>query len=220
METAASPVAPDTGTQVGTPLRELILPPAPLDRFTLRRFSLDEYHRLIEIGFLTNKDKLELLEGLLVMRPEISPLRAHTSSKLHRVFSPLYRRENTMLRIRGPISIHVSDSEPEPDLAIYAGSEADHWERHPHPYEVNLIAEIDDSSSGRNRSRKGRIYAHAGILEYWIVNLPDRSLELYRDPHTPLSGDAVYQTKLTLRHGDSIAPLAFPDFEVAVSDFL
>lgn len=216
---AAPPVALDTGTRVKNPMRDVILPVAPQYSLPLRRFTLDEYHRLIEIGILSNRDKLELLEGLLVMRQEISPLRAHISSKLHRALSPLYGREKTMVRIRGPISIHVSDSEPEPDLAIYVGSEADHWERHPYPYEVNLIVEVSDSALSRDRFHKGRIYAHAGILEYWVVNLPDRSLEVYRDPHTPASGDAAYQSKLTFRHGDSVGPLAFPDFEIAVDGF-
>ena len=223
MVSVAPPVAPDAGAQVrseSSKKREAILPVAPVEGLPLRRFTLDEYHRLIEIGFLSKKDKLELLEGLLVMRPQISPLHAHTSSKLHLVFSPLYGREKTMLRIRGPISIHESDSEPEPDLAIYVGTEADHWERHPYPYEVKLITEISESTLTRDRSHKGRIYAHAEIFEYWIVNLPDKSLEVYRDPHTPASGDAVYQTKLTFRHGDSVAPLAFPDFAVAVDNVL
>ena len=223
----APPVAPDANAQArsGTgKMREedalWALPAKPLDGMPLRRFTLDEYHQLIEIGFLSKRDKLELLEGLLVMRPQISPLRAHTNSKLHRVFSPLYEYEKTMLRIRGPVSIPESDSEPEPDLAIYEGTEADHWERHPYPDEVKLIAEISDATLRRDRSHKGRIYAEAGILEYWIVNLPDRSLEVYRDPHTPTSGDAVYQTKLTFRPGDSVAPLAFASFQVAVDGFL
>ena len=217
---SAPSAAFETAAQSRSAIHEAILTTSIEDTLLLRRFTLEEYHRLIKIGFLSKKDKLELLEGLLVMRPRISPLHAHTSSKLHRVFSPLYGREKTMLRIRGPVSIPESDSEPEPDLTLYVGGEADHWERHPYPCEINLIAEISESTLRRDRFHKGRIYAQAGILEYWIVNLPDKSLEIYRHPCTPSAGGALYQTKLTFRRGDSLKPLAFPDFEVAVDDVL
>jgi Uma2 family endonuclease len=80
--------------------------------------------------------------------------------------------------------------------------------------------EVADLSLIRDRSKKGPVYAPAGIPEYWIWNLVDESLEVYRDPHAPSVGDALYQTKRTFRRGDSVAPLAFPDFEVAVSEVL
>ena len=223
MAAVAPPVAPDTGAQVrraSAKLREAVLPAAPLEGMPLRRFTLDEYHQLIEIGFLTKNDKLELLDGLLVMRPRISPPHARTNSKLLRLLVLNFKSEKTMVRTRGPVTLPGSDSEPEPNLAIHTGNEVDFWERHPYPDEIRLIAEVSDATLTRDRYYKGKINAHAGIREYWIFNLLDELLEVYRDPHTPAAGDALYQTKLTYHRGDSVAPLAFPDFEVAVDDVL
>ena len=80
--------------------------------------------------------------------------------------------------------------------------------------------EVSHSSLSYDRSLKGAIYAQAGISEYWIWNLVDGLLEVYRDPGTPVRGEAAYQTKLTYHRGESVVPLAFPDIEVAVDDIL
>ncbi|MCY3710910.1 MAG: Uma2 family endonuclease [Caldilineaceae bacterium] len=217
---AAPPVAPDTGARVKKPMREVILPAAWLEGLSLRRFTLDEYHRLIEIGFFNEDERVELLAGVLVSMSPIYPPHANTVDLLLYVFSSLLTHAGTRLRVQGPISIPELESEPEPDLVILRVSDVDFTQRHPYPQEVLLVAEVSDSSLTYDRTRKGTIYAHAGIPEFWIWNLVDDLLEVYRDPHTPASGDAVYQTKSTFHHGESVAPLAFPDFDVAVDDIL
>jgi Uma2 family endonuclease len=223
MATVAPPAAPEAGVQVRselTEMREAILPAAPVEGMPLRRFTLDEYHRLIEIGFFDEDERVELLEGILVSMSPNYPPHIRTVIRLQRVFASFLARENIEVRIQGPVSIRELMTEPEPDLVISRESGTDLDERHPYPADILLLMEVSDSSLSYDRTRKRAIYAQAGILEYWIWNLVDSSLEVYRDPHTSSAGDALYQTKLTYRRGDSVAPLAFPDFEVAVDDVL
>ena len=223
MVTVAPPVAPDTAAQVrseSSKKREAILAVAPLEGLPLRRFTLEEYHRLIEIGFFDEDERAELLEGILVSMSPINPLHSNAVDLLTEALGAIVTRGITRVRTQGPISIPEAGSEPEPDLIIFRVSGVDFTQRHPYPQEVLLVAEVSDSSLTYDRTRKGIIYAQAGIPEYWIWNLVDDVLEVYRDPHTPSSGDAVYQTKLTFHRGESVAPLAFPDFEVVVDDIL
>ena len=201
-------------------MQEALLPAAPLEGLPLRRFTLDEYHQLIEIGFFDEDERVELIEGVLVSMSPLNPLHVHTLIRLRRVFAAFFARKDVEVRIQEPVSIPDLMTEPEPDLMISRELGVEFALRHPYPAEVLLLMEVADSSLTHDRTCKGTIYAQAGILDYWIWNLNGNSLEVYRDPHTPASGDAVYQTKSTFHHGESVAPLAFPDFDVAVDDIL
>ena len=119
-----------------------------------------------------------------------------------------------------PFQLPEAESEPEPDLVIAKDLGIVFARRHPNPSEVLLVVEVSDTTLVHDRTRKGMVYAQSDIADYWILNLADESLEVYRDPHVPDSGDAVYQTKLTFHRGESVAPLAFPDFQVAVDQVL
>jgi Uma2 family endonuclease len=123
------------------------------------------------------------------------------------------------LRVQLPLALDP-DSAPEPDLAIVAGSVRAY--RVTHPTSASLVVEVADSSLAFDRSWKASIYARAGIADYWIVNLVDRLLEVYRDPAadsaTPLG--YAYRQRLSFGPNDRVAPLAFPDVTIAVSDLL
>ena len=223
MVTAAPPVVPDTGAQAGSErgkLGEAVLPTAKLEGLPLRRFTLDEYHQLIDIGFFDKDERVELLEGVLVYMSPNNPPHIRTVIRLGKIFSFLNAHADIEVRAQGPVTIPELMTEPEPDLVISKESGTYLDERHPFPSEIMLLMEVSDSSLTYDRSRKGAIYAQAGIPEYWIWNLVDDLLEIYRDPYTPASGEAAYQTKLTFHRGESAAPLAFSDIEIAVDDVL
>lgn len=186
----------------------------------VRRFSLDEYHRLVEIGFFDEDERIELIDGVLAPMSPVKPLHAVTIARQVRAFASLLGIDSTYLRVQSPISLPGADSEPEPDLAVVREAETDFAERHPYPDEILLLVEVADSSLARDRSQKAQLYAASKIPEYWIWNLLDLWLEVYRNPQMSAAGDAVYQTKLTFRSGDSVAPLAFPDCVVAVAEVL
>ena len=217
------PIASESAAQVrsrSSAMREAFLPAGPLEGLPLRRFTLDEYHQLINIGFFDEDERVELLEGVLVSMSPINPLHSNTVDLLAEIFGEIITRGVTRVRIQGPISILETESEPEPDLIIFRVTGVDFALRHPSPNEVLLVMEVADSSLAQDRSHKATLYAQVGIPDYWIWNLVDNVLEVYRDPHTPSSGDALYQTKLTYHRGESLAPLAFPDFEVEVDNIL
>ena len=112
-----------------------------------------------------------------------------------------------------PVALRHMTTEPEPDVCVLSSANA----RDAGSEDVNalLVVEGSDSSLRFDREDKSRIYAEADIAEYWIVNLVDDVLELYRDPK-----DGTYHERLVLKWSDTVSPLAFSDLEIAVSDLL
>jgi Uma2 family endonuclease len=110
------------------------------------------------------------------------------------------------------------DSEPEPDLAVVAGDARVYMKEH--PTTALLVVEVADSSLAFDRQRKGRIYAAAAIPEYWIVNLAERVLEVYRMPAVAGSGGFEYTQRTTLDDRSRVSPLARPDTSIAVANLL
>jgi Uma2 family endonuclease len=160
-------------------------------------FSIDEYHRLIDLGVFTTSDRIELIKGQLV---EMSPKgTAHSVS-----CSVLYRELSILLngiaalRCQDPITL--TDSEPEPDIIIARGREVDYLDRHPHPTDIVVAIEISDSTLGYDRTNKLSLYAEHNISNYWIVNLVVRGasalrnlqLESYSQPYEKPNGEYGY----------------------------
>jgi Uma2 family endonuclease len=145
----------------------------------LRRFSVAEYHKLIEIGILTEDDNLELLEGYLVHKMSRNP--PHDAA-IQKIVKKLFRLLPPDWDLRVQSAITLSTSEPEPDLAIVRGDENNYVAHHPGPADIGLVIEVADATLTGDRVDKGRIYAQAGIPCYWIVNLVDRQVEVYTSP--------------------------------------
>jgi Uma2 family endonuclease len=120
-----------------------------------------------------------------------------------------------LIRTQGPIALDAQ-SEPEPDVAVASGSLRDYSREH--PARPVLIVEVAGSSLSLDRNHKGSLYARARLEDYWIVNLVDRVLEVYRQPLVDAS--APFASHQTLGPGSSIAPLAAPDSAVLVADLL
>ena len=156
-----------------------------------RRFSIPEYHHLAELGILTEDDNLELLEGYLVHKMTRNPRHDGALDFLLETFFPMIPRE---YKVRIQEAVTLSDSEPEPDLAIVRMDAGDYMQHHPAPADIALVIEVADSSLDGDRADKCRIYARAGIQEYWIVNLVDTQVEVYSSPvgdPTPAYRDRV-----------------------------
>ena len=159
------------------------------------RFTVEQYHQMIDCGVLAEDAPVELLSGCLVHKM--------TKNPPHRLCNRLVREALDAIVPKGwyvetqePITL--SDSEPEPDLAIIQGNPRDYPDRHPNATEVALIIEVADSTLERDRTIKQTIYAAAGIPEYWIINVRDRQIEIYR---SPLQSNANYQQKLIMTQG-------------------
>ena len=146
---------------------------------SLLRLSIEQYHEMARQGILTDDDRVELLDGLLVRKMTFSP--AHHRAT-HRVQVALRKRIPEGYYVASPCSLALGTSEPEPDAAVIRGSNDDFADRHPVPADVALLVEVSDSSLRQDQVSKKRIYAKASVTVYWIVNLVDHRVEVYSDP--------------------------------------
>jgi Uma2 family endonuclease len=187
---------------------------------SLRRLSLDDYHWLIERGYFERNpilcDPVELIDGYLV---EMSPNHPPHAFAVNRLSATLLLalHERAFLRTQSPITLKAQQSEPEPDVVVVEPPDHKYMKRHPGPDDIFLVCEVADSSLTYDRKVKLDLYARAGISEYWIINLNDRVLEVYRQPVT-VGRRATYQVRLELLPDQTVAPLAFPDVEIALSE--
>ncbi len=169
------------------------------DPFPSRRFTVDEYRRMGETGVLTEDDRVELLEGLVVTKMIHNP--PHDSS-VHLTDDALRQRLPAGWHTRIQSSVTTDDSEPEPDVAVVRGSARDYSARHPGPHDIGLVIEVADASLRSDRNKR-RLYARARIICYWIVNLVDLQVEVYSDPSGPHESpryreEAIYRADQSL----------------------
>ena len=143
-----------------------------------RRFTRVEYERLIDLEFFQPDERLELIDGLLVVRePQDSP---HATG-VRLVLTALRAVFGAGWIVDSQLPVALDDhSEPEPDAAVVAGAPRDY--RDAHPTRPVLIVEVAESRLAFDRRHKSSLYARAGIADYWVVNLVDRVLEAYREP--------------------------------------
>ncbi len=182
-----------------------------------RRWTRAEYAKLISTGLLGPGDKIELLGGqLCVSEPQNSPHARAISlglETIQRALAPGWH-----VRVQLPIALD-DESEPEPDLAVISGGPRDYTD---HPSRPSLVVEVADSSLALDREHKGSLYARARLPEYWIVNLVDRVLEVYREPAPDAAAlfGWTYRVALTLGPDKYVTPLAVPSARILVADFL
>ena len=187
---------------------------APL---SLRRWNRTEYERLVDLG-LFRGDPVELIAGQLVVAEPQGSYHATAvgaaDDALRAVLPPGW-----IVRAQMPVALDA-ESAPEPDLVVVAGTRVDY--RESHPARFALIVEVADSSLDFDRQPKGSLYARAGVEDYWIVNLIDRVVEMYRDPGPDASAPYGwrYRSAQTLTPPASIVPLALPSVSIAVARLL
>jgi Uma2 family endonuclease len=175
-----------------------------------RRFTIDEWHRMVEAGVFREEDRIELIEGDVYEMTPIGRRHFSTVARINRLFN---RRlgDRAIVHVRGPVPVPPR-SEPYPDVALLH-EVADFYAETPlTPDNVYLVVEVADTSLRYDRA-KLEIYAAAGITEVWIVNLPDGVLEVYRSPE----GNR-YRDSRVLRRGETILPLAFADLAIGVDE--
>ena len=183
-----------------------------------KRWTRSQYDRLIECGVFLPGERIELIGGELICR---EPHRTSHAVAIELAFDALQAAFGHGWRVRVHLPVALDEeSEPEPDVAVVPGSPRDSL--HSHPSSPVLILEVAESSLGSDREVKGSLYARARIIDYWIANLVDHAIEVYRDPvAAPTSPFGWrYASVTTLHSGDVVTPLALPRFRVAVADLL
>lgn len=176
----------------------------------LRSWTVDEYHRMIEAGILTNDDKVELIEGQIIqMSPQLPP-RAATIQCASDYLRDLLSGKAT-IRVQSPITL-PPNSEPEPDIAVVRIDSRRYVDRHPAPNEIFLLIEVARTSLDKDRITKALTYARAAICEYWILDVQQRQVYIFREP-----GTTTYQQEMVLNEDATISLVAFPDVNVFVN---
>ncbi|MGB3200311.1 MAG: Uma2 family endonuclease [Nodosilinea sp.] len=179
----------------------------------LRSLSVQDYHRMVEAGILAADERVELIEGQLYTMAAKGTAHSAAVTRIDRVLSRLLAGR-ALLRFQDPVQL--SDlSEPEPDVAVVHIDPLDYEDHHPTPREIFWLIEVADSTLRRDRDLKVPVYGRSGIAEYWILDVQERCLYVFRQPEA-----AGYGMEQKLYGGDAIAPLAFPGCEIAVREFL
>jgi Uma2 family endonuclease len=188
-------------------------PPLPLWRMSRVR-----YDRLVDVGIFGPEDRVELLDGLLVAREPQGRRHAVVvvlvRAVLEKAFGPAYH-----VREEKPIALDER-SEPEPDVVVVPGQPRDYLDAH--PSRPVLLVEVAETSLAIDRLRKGGLYARARIADYWVVNLIDEVLEVYREPIQDPAGPGswTYRSVRLLRRNAVVTPLAAPRARIRVAALL
>jgi len=176
---------------------------------TLAKWTLEDYHRMVDAGILADRP-VELLAGEII---EMSP-----EGPIHRFYSEGlagYFRSRLTGRawIQEARPITLSDSEPEPDVSIVRSPRERYRDRHPSADDIFLVVEVSFSSLAKDLEIKTKLYAEAEIEDYWVIDLTKRQFIVLRSPY-----QGTYQSRQELQCG-AIAPIAFPDVELSIEDF-
>lgn len=183
-----------------------------MDSVEVRRFSVEEYHRMGEAGVFGPGERLELIRGVIRKMSPKGKRHVIAVSKIIRSFVPLLAGR-AMVYVQDPLVKRGWQSEPEPDF--WASANPDPLAYGTESAPAALIIEVSDTSLDYDRTAKASLYAEAEVPEYWIVNLIDDVLEVLREPQ-----GGAYRSRSTLKADERIAPLMWPDLVVSVSDLL
>jgi Uma2 family endonuclease len=178
-----------------------------------RRFNVDEYYAMARAGILGTDDRVELIEGEII---EMSPIGRRHAACVDRLTQYFVRKvgERANVRVQGPVRISEV-AEPQPGVALLRRRSDFYALGHPTPSDVFLIVEVAETTERFDRLVKMPLYATGGIPEYWLVDLGEEAVTVYRDPQA-----ADYGSIRVLRRGERIAPLALPDIDMEIDDIL
>jgi Uma2 family endonuclease len=175
---------------------------------TAKRFTITEYHRLADLDFFTEDDRVELIKGEIIKMAAKGKAHSVCNTRLYRELFKLLEEKAT---IRGQEPIIIDNSEPEPDLTIVKNTPDDYFLNHPIPSDIFLIIEVADSSLKYDQEVKLFLYSEAGISDYWIFNLMAYYLECYSDPYQDLQGKFGYRHKSIILPNESVKLPFFPE---------
>ncbi len=178
-----------------------------------KKFTVEEYYQLGEVGILRPDDRVELIDGDIVLMAPIGTRHASCVNRVAMIFAELFAKKIISLSVQNPVHID-GYSDLQPDVVVAKPDQYGYDDRHPESEDVLLLIEVADTTIRRDRE-KALIYSRAGIVELWIINLEAQLVEVYRDPSA--NG---YQSIQRFRRGESISPLAFPDLVVSVDEIL
>ena len=185
----------------------------PAPAITKRRFSVREYDLMVDVGILSPRDRVELIDGEIVQMAAMGSYHAGCVLYLSTAFSQMLG-QRAFVNVQSPVRLSER-SEPEPDVALLRPRADFYRDAHPRPADVMLIVEVSHSTVEYDRDVKTPLYAEAGIPEIWLVNLDEDFIDGLSDPD-----GAGYRTARRYVRGERIAPALLPDAALEVSEIL
>ena len=179
----------------------------------LRKFTVEEYYRLAEVGILQPDERVELIDGEIIL---MAPIGSRHGSGVARVTTQFVSRSAGSAQVWPQNSVHFGEHlELQPDFALLNPRIDTYADSNPGPDDILLLIEVSDTTLNYDREVKSRIYARFNVPETWIMNLVDDCIEAFTGP-----GPDGYANHTTYRRGERISPSTLPDFGFAVDDLL
>lgn len=178
-----------------------------------RSFTVDEYHAMVQAGILSEDDRVELLNGEIVEMSPIGSNHAGCVNRLNRLLSKQVD-DRAIVSVQNPIRLSAH-SEPEPDLALLAPRDDFYAQWHPGPDDTLLVIEVAETSAEFDREIKLPLYAQAGILEVWLIDLAEGHVEFHRTP-----SPSGYEESQQLEPDETLSPQALPELIIPVEEIL
>jgi len=173
-------------------------------------FTISEYYKMAEVGILKPTDKVELINGEIIQMSPIKSPHASAITTVHELLTEQLFKKVT-IRTQHPIQID-NHSEPEPDIAVVAYRKDRYRANHPVPKDVLLLIEVADSTLRYDRKIKKKLYAASDIPEYWIINIPDSQIEVFKKPR-----NGRYTQEVIYKDTESISAQKI-SFKITVTD--
>lgn len=179
------------------------------------RWTSNLYYRLADGGVFEGK-RVELIKGEIIEIAPMGPIHATAIDLVAEFLRDVFGK-GYLVRVQTPIDVDTL-TQPEPDIVVLIGSPRDYKSKH--PKSPILAVEIADSSIRKDRLFKTNLYSKAGVEDYWIINLAENSVEVYRRPHNDAKQGHIYLERFVCGENESLSPLAKPEAKIKVADIL
>ncbi|MDZ8023764.1 MAG: Uma2 family endonuclease [Nostoc sp. DedQUE11] len=176
-----------------------------------RKFTVEQYQKMIESGILTQDDRVELIRGEIIDMSPIGTKHAACVKRLNKLLSQKLR-DRVLIAIQDPVKLN-DNSQPQPDVALLKPRDDFYATAHPQPQDIFLLIEVADSTIEYDREEKTPLYAEAKIIEVWLVDINEQIVEVYQQPTA-----ARYQLMQKFASGETLSIKAFPDVNISVDE--
>jgi Uma2 family endonuclease len=180
---------------------------------TRRVFTVDDYHRMVGAGILSERDRVELINGEVLAMTPIGPPHGAAVDRANRAMVTAVG-DRAIVRIQGSVRLNEYN-EPQPDIVLLRPQADFYASRLPGPSDILLIVEIAQSSLEYDRTVKAQLYAETGVVEYWLADLGHECLFVHSDPRI-----GKYRTVRELHRGEAVAPQFLPDCQLPIAALL
>ncbi|MCJ8278911.1 MAG: Uma2 family endonuclease [Rivularia sp. ALOHA_DT_140] len=179
----------------------------------LRLWTVEEYHRMAEAGIFDEDERVELLEGKIIYKNKIGTVHRSAVGRINYLFQDLLENR-AWISIKNPIQLD-NYSEPEADIVVVKIDSLDYADHHPTPDEVYLVIEVADTTFKKDCEIKGKAYAAVGIIDYWVLDIINRQLHVFREPD-----ENGYKSEVLFKENDIVSPLIFSDLNINILEML